>query len=440
VPQADVTRSSLVRSAHPLRGPGGFVITPSLVRSIVTNPAYLGWWLVDGRVVSTDNHPPVIEEETFLLAQQVLAEHGRGAHPRGGGRSAEPQLLSGLLWCGRHEVPVHMAGVRRGAAGQYQCDDDYDSGQADHACTLLDARILDDPITDVILRHCRFVEHTEAVLAQLEAEYDSAREDAQRRQRERRRLQEEVDTLKQNLTLTRTPEHVAMIFEQIDRRMERLQELADTSPEAGRRVLSAAHIATVRAFLADLRTGWGHQPPGLRHEFMRLILDRVVIHADRNHVEATITWRTGAQQRLWIERPLRRRSGKVPWTEADNTWLRAHYATATRAELQAQFPHRTYMAVRKQAAAFELKRPQQGTSKPKGALWTEPENALLRAQAAGTISYTELCAQLEGRTWDAIETQRRVLGLTRQPQSIYYHVVSDAREMVSEEDPLRMGW
>jgi DNA invertase Pin-like site-specific DNA recombinase len=178
VPREDVTRSSLVRSAHPLRCPGGFVLTPSLVRSIVTNPVYLGWWLVDGRVVSTDNHPPLIEEETFLVAQQVLAEHGRGARPRDGVRSAEPQLLSGLLWCGRHEVPVRMTGVRRGAAGQYQCDDDYDNGQADHACTLLDARVLDEPITDVILRHCQFVEHTEAVLAQLEAEYDSTHEEA----------------------------------------------------------------------------------------------------------------------------------------------------------------------------------------------------------------------------------------------------------------------
>jgi hypothetical protein len=64
--------------------------------------------------------------------------------------------------------------------------------------------------------------------------------------------------------------------------------------------------------------------------------------------------------------------------------------------------------------------------------WTAAENALLRAQAAGTISYTELCAQLPARTWDAIETQRRALGLTRQPQAIYYRVVDDAREMVAE--------
>jgi hypothetical protein len=346
-----------------------------------------------------------------------------------GVRSAEPQLLSGLLWCAQHEVPVRMSGIRRGAAGQYQCDDDYDNGQADHACTLLDARVLDAPIADVILRHCQFVEHTEAVLAQLEAEYDTACEDTQRR-----RLQEEVDTLKQNLALTRTPAHVALIFEQIDRRTERLQVLAETSPDAGRRVLSAAQIATVRAFLADLRTGWDQQPPGLRNEFLRLMLDRVVANVDCDHVEATMSWRTGVQQQLWIERPLRRRSGKAPWTEAENIWLRAHYATAPRETLQKHFPHRTHMAIRKQAATLGLKRPQHGKSKPKGALWTEPENALLRAQAAGTISYTELCAQLAGRTWDAIETQRRVLGLTRQPQSIYYHI--DRRRTCRRSHPI----
>jgi DNA invertase Pin-like site-specific DNA recombinase len=439
VPREHVTRSSLVRSAHPLRGPGGFVLTPSLVRSIVTNPVYLGWWLVDGRVVSTDNHPPLVEEETFLVAQQVLAEHGRGARPRGGVRSAEPQLLSGRLWCGRHEVLARMSGVRRGATGQHQCDDDYDNGQADHACTLLDARVVDSPITDVILRRCQFVEHTEAVLAQLEAEYDSAREDTRRRRRERRRLQEEVDTLRQNLALTRAPEHVAMIFEQIDRRMERLQELADTSPEAGRRVLSAAQIATVKAFLADLRTGWDHQPPGLRHEFVRLILDRVVIHADRHHVEATITWRTGAQQRLWIERPLIRRSGKAPWTEADHAWLQAHYVTAAREELQARFPHRTYMAIRKQAAALGLRRRHKGVAKPKGDRWQEAENARLRAYAAGQLSYTELQAQLPGRTWDGIEHKARILGLTFQEKPVYYRLEPDVREIVSKEHSSRMA-
>ena len=80
----DVQRSSLVRHTHPQRCPGGFLITPSLIQSVATNPVYLGWWLVAGRVVHTDNHPPLVEEETFLLAQQVLADHGRPPTTRAG--------------------------------------------------------------------------------------------------------------------------------------------------------------------------------------------------------------------------------------------------------------------------------------------------------------------------------------------------------------------
>jgi DNA invertase Pin-like site-specific DNA recombinase len=390
VPRDDVTRSSLVRNAHPLRGPGGYILTPSIVRSVATNPVYLGWWLVDGRVVSVENHPPIIEEETFLLAQQVLAEHGRGARRRGSVRSVAPQLLSGLLWCARHEVPLRMIGSVNRGTGRYLCDLAYGNAQTDRACTILDARVLDEPMTDVVLRRCRFTEHAEAVLAQLEAEYDTTREDARRRRRERQQLQHEIDTLQQNLALTRTPEHVGMLFEQIDRRAQRLPDLSELTDQAGRRVLSAEQVATVKAFLADLRTGWDRQPPALRNEFLRLILERVIVNAAHDHVEVTIVWRAGARQRLWIERSPTRHSGKRPWTEEDNAWLRTHYATATVDTLQAHFPHRTYTAIRKQAEALRLPRPQHGRPKPKGAPWTEADKAVLRAYATSTISYAEL--------------------------------------------------
>src|SRR5262245_34063249 len=206
IPLEDVQRSSLVRHTHPQRCPGGFLITPSLIQSVATNPVYLGWWLVEGRVVHTDNQPPILEEETFILAQQVLTDHRRRPTTRGGGRSADPQLLSGLLWCTRHEVALRMTAARVGAGGRYLCDDSYALGQTDHCCTLLDARLLDDPVTDVVLRRCQFIEHAQAVLAQLETEYETVREDTRRRQRERRQLQQEIETLQQNLALTRTPE------------------------------------------------------------------------------------------------------------------------------------------------------------------------------------------------------------------------------------------
>jgi Recombinase len=97
VPREDIARSSVNRTRYSSQCPGGFVISPTLVRSIVTNPVYLGWWLVEGQVVHTDNHPAIIDEEVFMLAQERLRQHGRKQGRAGGLSSPVPQLLSGLL-------------------------------------------------------------------------------------------------------------------------------------------------------------------------------------------------------------------------------------------------------------------------------------------------------------------------------------------------------
>jgi Recombinase len=438
IPLEDVQRSSLVRHTHPQRCPGGFLITSSLVQSVATNPVYLGWWLVEGRLVHTDNHPAIIDEETFVLAQQVLTDHRRRPTSLGGGRSADPQLLSGLLWCTRHEVRQRMTAARVGPGGRYLCDDSYAHGQTDHCCTLLDSRILDEPITDVVLRQCQFIEHAEAVLAQLDTEYETVRDDARRRQHERRQLQHEIETLQQNLALTRTSEHVTMIFEQIDQRRQRLQDLSELNSPMTGRALTAAQVATVRALLADLRTGWDQQPMSLRHEFLCLILDRVLVNAQGDAVEATVVWRSGVEQHLWIERPLRQRGGKERWTDADHAWLREHYAASTVQELEAQFPRRGYQAIRRQAETLGHTRPPRGRPKPKGASWNTEEHAVLQAYAAREMSYVELCGQLPDRSWDAIASQGRLLGLRLRRQAAYYRLVHDTREIIDTEDSSRI--
>ncbi|HSF34435.1 MAG TPA: hypothetical protein VLK82_28755, partial [Candidatus Tectomicrobia bacterium] len=221
-----------------------------------------------------------------------------------------------------------------------------------------------------------------------------------------------------------------MIFEQIARRQERLAALSDPSAAPDRRALSAAQIATVRAFLADLRTGWGGQPASLHHEFLRLMLDRVLVHTQRESIEATIVWRSGAEQHLWIERPLHQRSGKLRWTDADNEWLREYYASSPVQALEARFPDRRYAAIRRQAETLGLRRPQRGIPKLQGVVWSEAENAVLRMYVAGEISAADLCAQLAGRSWDAITHQGRRLGLRFRRKAVYYRLVSDTRETI----------
>jgi hypothetical protein len=411
------------------------------VRSIVTNPVYLGWWLVSGRVVKTDNHPALIDESTFVAAQEALTAHGRGPDHTPGLASAEPRMLAGLLWCSRHDIPRQMTGAAGNGGrnyGRYQCDLDYDNGRADHHCTVVSARLIDEPVVDVVLNRCSFVEYADEVLQQLQAEYAGARESARRRERELSRLQQEIGTLESNLALTRTPEQVETIFKLIGERKERLTELSDVANYPVGRMLTAAQVETVRAFLANIRTGWERQPIALKNEFLSLILERVTVDVADDHIDASIIWRSGARNDLRIDRPIEAR-GKTPWTPDEDAWLREHYATATREEMEAALPRRAYPAIRQRARFLGARRQRESIPPGIGPRWTEEENNIIREYVAGGISYGRLRDMLSDRTWDAIVTQAGVLHLSMRNVAVHYTVVGDEREIVALGDHPKTG-
>jgi hypothetical protein len=212
--------------------------------------------------------------------------------------------------------------------------------------------------------------------------------------------------------------------------------LADERNSPVGRMLSAADVASVKAFVADLRVGWEMQPLELRNALLRLLLKRVVIEADRDTIKATVIWHNEQRlgwQELWIERPPIRRSGKRRWTEEDQMWWQAHYATASVEVLQAKFPSRTYTAIRKYAATLGLQRSQQGVPKPRGATWSAADNEVLRDYATGKISYVDLRVRLAGRTWAAIETQACVMGFSLRRSKVFYRVVRDTKDMMSSD-------
>jgi hypothetical protein len=168
----------------------------------------------------------------------------------------------------------------------------------------------------------------------------------------------------------------------------------------------------------------------LRHEFLCVILDRVLVNAQSDAVEATIVWRSGVEQHLGIERPLRQRGGKERWTQADHAWIREHDAASTVQELEAQFSRRGYQAIRRQAETLGTQTP---TTRPTQAQGGELEHRGACC-AAGLcrrgMSTAELCVRLPGRSWDAIASQGRLLGFRLRRQAAYDRLVHDTREII----------
>ena len=82
---------------------GSWLVTSSRVRSILRNPAYIGWRIWSGEVVSRDSHPPIIDEDTFWAVQEQFGTCYK--RPKG---ETPPLPLAGLLYCSNHDIPRRM--------------------------------------------------------------------------------------------------------------------------------------------------------------------------------------------------------------------------------------------------------------------------------------------------------------------------------------------
>jgi DNA invertase Pin-like site-specific DNA recombinase len=418
----DVSRSSLVRRQNLHRCPGGFRLTPRSVKSIVTNPVYLGWWVLEGQVVREDNHIPIVDDSTFWVIQERLNRRARGVILP---ESRHPQMLSGLVWCGLHQIPLQMSSSRS-SKGYYRCDRELQMGSSSCTCSIVASRILEEPVAELVLATMGFTDYADAVLARLQCREKEAKAESKRKNKQRQRLNQEIETLKSNLKYARTEEQNHIIWDEIEKCHESLQQIGGIG-DAEASALTPEQITTVRGFLQDLRSGWDRQPVALQNELMKLLLQRVIVKAGDDYVAAEVTLAGGNTVCLEIERPPTAKANKLQWSEEDNNWLRRCYAQATVADISTQFPSRNYTAIRKQATSLGLKASvRRYTRSPS---WTEEENRILRDNVVGKVSNADLRTMLAHRTADAIDTQRSKLGIVGAPRKIWYRIVEPILEM-----------
>lgn len=388
---------------------GNWPITMERVKSIATNPTYLGWRLWSRQVVSKDAFPPIVDEATFWEVQERFS--GGEGRPRKG---LDPLPLAGLLYCGHHDVPRRMTYHNRDDGPNYQCIDQ----ELQVSCNIVTARILDDPITEAVLSRVALpggmVEKTLDVLTN---EYKQAKEQAASYRREMRRLEAEVENLRGNLaTGVLSANQVKWIDAQIQKRLVRIRELADLESRpigqaVGRPVPGEYDRDQVRAFLENLGERWPECPNGQKNVFLRLLLDKIVVWPRPMEIRARLFWRRGLEQELVIYRPStgRRRS----WDDTELQTLREHYETAARDDLMAMLPGRTWKAITEQGKKQGLSRahfaglPVDGSA-PR---FTEEEDDLIRLYYNGEIGRDEVLKI--GRTVKGIICRAARLGLER---------------------------
>ena len=291
-------RGNLKAFARSRKNPdGSWPLTTPRLRSILRNPAYIGWWIWGGEVVSTDNHPAIVDEETFWAAQTLFSEQPgkpRKEHP--------PLPFAGLLYCGDHDVPRRMiychGSAKSGNIATYQCRDEFYS-----AHSIIRADYLDGPVCEAVISQCAYPELADQVLGRLTREYEETKAHTEAFGREHERLTREIENLEHNFAYAKlTPDRAARLEAQIQERLDRIKELANLqNTEVGKLVgpaITQDDVELVKRFLGNLKVGWEAQPPQLKNAFLQLVLERVIVVHSPSLIQVQLVWRTGLEQEL----------------------------------------------------------------------------------------------------------------------------------------------
>ena len=399
---------------------GSYPITVRRLMSIVSNPAYIGWFVWSGEVISKNNHPPIIDEETFWAVQKK--RHWTGFHHE---EHYDPLPLAGLLYCAHHQPPYRMVYDNHAnrQRAEYHCRDE----DVQDPCIHLSAYIIDDPISELVIQQCSFPGYTDQVLQQLTDEHEEAKQKVAANKREFQRIVDEIDNLKANLSRTRTPEQVDMLLELIDKKMKEKERLTSMDSQPIGRILSAAEVRTVREFLTNLETGWAEMPDRVKNSFLNLVLERIDIRHDKATITAIVTWRTGLQQVIRIQRPFV--DTRQRWTEEELTILRTHYPSMPQNELSALLGGRDWKTIRRYASLIGLHRCIEARKRsiPQGP-YTEEEDQLIRDFCSYRLTWQELVTRLPHRTYDSIWARSYKLGLRRMRRIATWTLITNGEE------------
>lgn len=397
---------------------GDYPVTTSRLQSMACNPAYIGWFIWSGEIISKSNHPPIVEEEIFWAVQRKFERKSGQRHTRN-----EPLMLAGLLYCTHHIPSRRMIGNNNVKAGakRYHCRNENEP----KSCTNVYAHILDTPISELVISQCSFSEYTAQVLQNLTDQHQAELERAAANKREFQRITQEIENLKTNLARTRTPQQVDMLLQMIDDKVQEKKQLSLPENQPLGRVLSATEVQTVREFLQDLNTRWAKMTDRLKNTFLSLLLERIEIAPDANIIFARVTWRTGFHQNILIKRAFT--GNRRAWTPEEDEILTEGYRGLSQDEICAALPSRPWGAIKQRALSLGLRRPFNVRKRKNrnNTPFTAKEDEILRAYYAHQISLKDCLMQLENRTPDAIEWRARQLNLQKHKRKLQWHLLND---------------
>jgi hypothetical protein len=365
---------------------GGYGITRRGVRSILQNPVYLGWWIVEGDIISKANHDRIISEEEeylFWYAFNRLSSYRVDGEENGERveskrrffqRCSNPQegLLKDCVTSPDASVYVHLKQGREYYAIVPQQQGMYVRGMNEIA-----AYQVDEPFTTLFFDHLRethdldlYQAWVEKELQQHEALLDTLKKQLRQIDVSQDGILSEIVAIRAHIAATaQTEEEKKQLEQEADGYIQKLRnkfnglelpkkQVAEKlqAEEESQRYATIKLYADYQSALSKLIPVWHKKPFAIRKEFINLVLTEAILTLLTPHwIQLDLYWShpQWEAQRLYIPR---RKGTRPEWTEEDKALMREHYKTMPKEILMQLLPTKNWGAIVKMAEQLGISR------------------------------------------------------------------------------------
>lgn len=343
------------------RVPGGYHITKRGLISILTNVAYIGWWVYKGEIISKQNHPAIMagKEDVFWYAFNKLAPFTPDGQPntakkqppryQQNGATDAQALLKGVITT---ELlgPVYVVPARSRSVWFYALHEKELSLIVSYRAAIK-VTDLDTLFVERLLSHLRvttdfthYREYAVSVNKALEREQANIAQQIEK-------IDEQSEGILTSLQLPSTklkPKARVKLAQKYDELQEQREQLERkfTAPE---RTKKAKTLLAYYDLIEIVAQHWEKYPFEDRKTLVEALTEQVFVDTMAPHwMRFVIQWRIphwGVDGGfVW------RTYGSGPgWTEEENAALWEHYPSADRTRLLTLLPQRSWAAITFQA-------------------------------------------------------------------------------------------
>lgn len=374
----DVDRR-VVNKCRRKKVPGGYHISRTGLLQLLTNPVYIGWWIVQGDIISRENHEPIIDrdhEYFFWYAFNRLSDYTTEGNINVE-REKEPRrfyqhdtipcegLLKDRITSSVGSVHVHFARGR----SRYIIRPTTTNTLVVQGMNEVDACLIDEIFRERFFTHLGethdFDEYRQFLTEEnrkYTAQFDSINDQlTQIDIQQEHTLDEIIATRAEMKRMGQEDEHSPML-QKLRKRFDDLELQKQELLEKQNKLQASVAFRTVEQYadfqteLARLYQEWDTKPFREKKEFVNVLVKQAVLDVVSTHwIRLTIYW----LHPNWLSEEiyLHRTRGTVTlWTEEERAILREYYPTDAREHILALLSHKSWRAIKAEAGFQEIRR------------------------------------------------------------------------------------